>query len=336
MTTARTNNGSTAGEVVVVGSVNVDQVVTVGRHPLPGETLIGHGLTLLPGGKGANQAVAAAQLGATVRLIGRVGGDPQAAIATEYLTRAGVDLSAVHAVSGPTGLAIVTVADDGENSIIVIPGANAAMTDSVVADSADVISAAAVVVLQGEIPASGIEAAVRLATGRVVFNLAPVIDLAAAVILRADPLVVNEHEAALVLLQLQRTGIAPTGSEAADAAANADQPAVADPAPDADEIAVARLRALGLRSVVLTRGAAGAICADASGTCSVPAPVVTAVDSSGAGDAFVGALSARLAGGSALLEAVQFAVRVGAFAVQGRGTQPSYPTTADALPAVNA
>jgi ribokinase len=303
-----------ASTVVVVGSVNVDQLITIDRHPLPGETLIGTSMTLLPGGKGANQAVAAAQLGATVRLVGAVGRDSQAEVATGLLTSAGVDLAALRTVPGPTGLALVTVADDGENTIVVIPGANATMGAEAVQASADVIAAAAVVVLQGEIPAAGIVAAARLATGRVVLNLAPVIDLDAAAIKRADPLVVNEHEAALVLAQVEPGSVIPTD----------------------DAELVDRLREWGVASVVLTRGAKGAICADRDGTHSVASPTVVAVDSSGAGDAFVGALSAQLAAGATLLDAVRLAVRVGAFAVQGRGTQTSYPSADDELPMVRA
>jgi ribokinase len=298
--------------VVVVGSINVDQLITIGRHPRPGETLIGTSMEFLPGGKGANQAVAAAQLGATVHLVGAVGRDAQAEVATAILTRAGVGLSAVHTVDGPTGLALVTVADDGENTIVVIPGANALMGADAVAASADIIAAAAVVVLQGEIPAVAIEAAARLATGRVVLNLAPVIPVDPETIRRADPLVVNEHEAALVLAQVDPGGVVPSE----------------------DAGLVARLREWGVASVVLTRGAKGAICSDADGTTDVPSPAVSAVDSSGAGDAFVGALSAKLSAGESLPDAARFAVRVGAFAVRGRGTQTSYPTLADALPEV--
>ena len=300
--------------VVVVGSINVDQLITIERHPAPGETLIGTSMEFLPGGKGANQAVAAAQLGAAVLMIGAVGRDSQAEIATALLSRAGVELAGVGTVDGPTGLALVTVDRAGENTIVVIPGANASVGAEVVREQGDAIARAAVVVLQGEIPADGIEAATRLATGRVVLNLAPVIPVGAAVIRRANPLIVNEHEAALVLAQLTPEA----------------------PVPTLDEELVQRLRAWGVASVVLTRGAKGAICSDADGTTSVASPRVTAVDSSGAGDAFVGALAARLAAGETLLDAVRFAVRVGAFAVQSRGTQTSYPTLNDVLPVVSA
>lgn len=309
------SSGKTAtGRVVVVGSINVDQLIRVDRHPLPGETLIGTGMEFLPGGKGANQAVAAGLLGARVSMVGAVGRDAQAEIAARILTTAGVDLTTVQTVDGPTGLALVSVDNAGENTIVVIPGANSAMDADAVRTAAGIIAGAAVVVLQGEIPASGIAEAARLATGRVVLNLAPVIELDTATIRRADPLVVNEHEAALVLAQLEPTSEIPT---------------------DDGEL-VARLRDWGIASVVLTRGAKGAIASDEHGTNSVASPSVSAVDSSGAGDAFVGALSTELAAGASLLDAVRLAVRVGAFAVQGRGTQTSYPSLSDELPTVDA
>jgi ribokinase len=300
-----------AGLVVVVGSINVDLLINVDRHPVPGETLIGRGMTVLPGGKGANQAVAAAQMGAAVSMVGAVGRDTQAANATSILESVGVDIEMVHSVDGPTGLALITVADGGENVIVVIPGANAAMGAEAVERCESLISKAAVVVLQGEIPASGIVAATQLATGRVVLNLAPVIALDPSAIKRADPLVLNEHEATLAWAQMSPDTVLPA----------------------TDEEVVALIRAWGVKSVVLTRGAQGAICADDSGTHNVPAPKVIPTDTSGAGDAFVGALSARLAAGETLLDAVRLAVRVGAFAVQKRGTQPSYPTLNDELPA---
>ena len=296
--------------MVVVGSINVDQVITVNRIPLAGETLIGSTLRLLPGGKGANQAVAAALRGAPTMLIGAVGDDAYAETAIAMLTPSGVDASHLDVAAGPTGLAFITVDSAGENMIVVVPGANAAVDEAAVLRHRDVIAAAAVVVLQGEIAASGTAAAARLATGRVVLNLAPVIELDHAIVALADPLVVNEHEASLLLAQL--TGEPQNSFDDAEL--------------------VSRLRAWGIPSVVLTRGAQGAICSDATGTASVPSPKVVAVDSSGAGDAFVGALSAALASGAELLAAVRQAVRVGAYAVQSSGTQPSYPGLTDTLP----
>lgn len=311
-----------AGTVVVVGSINVDQVVTVDRLPLPGETLIGSSMTLSPGGKGANQAVAAARRGARTVMIGAVGDDGRADDALPYLRSSGVDVSGVDTVPGPTGLAIVSVGGDSENTIVVVPGANGAVSASFVDGHAGALAEAAVVVLQGEIPVDGIAAAVQHAGGRVVFNLAPVIDVPSDVVKAADPLVVNEHEGRLLLAAW---GASASDSQATDEEARVD-----------DESVVASLRAQGVTSVVMTRGAAGAIVSDASGTVLVASPKVAAVDSSGAGDAFVGALAAGLAAGASLLEAAQDAVRVGAFSVTGVGTQASYPTLEDELPAAAA
>lgn len=296
----------------MVGSINVDQVVRVHRHPVPGETLLGRGLSLLPGGKGANQAVAAARLGADVSMVGAVGSDDTAALATTLLREAGVDLQAVLTVEGPTGLAVITVSDDGENTIVVIPGANGSVNAEAVRASARLLAEAAVVVLQGEIPVDGIAEAARLATRRVLLNLAPVVELDADIIRAGNPLVVNEHEGAHVLAQLD--------PEAAVTVSD-------------DELVMA-LRAQGIASVVLTRGALGAICSDGDGTFHVPAPTVQALDTTGAGDAFVGALSARLAAGESLRDASAFAARVGAFAVQGHGAQGSYALATDVLPEV--
>jgi ribokinase len=303
------------GTVVVVGSLNVDQVVTVDQHPSPGETLVATSFALLPGGKGANQAVAAARRGAPTVMVGSVGRDGAAQLATSLLAGSGVDVTHVRAVDAPTGLATVTVDQSGENTIVVVPGANTATDREALRASATVVASAAVVVLQGEIPADGIAAAAELATGRVLLNLAPVVPVDRTVVLSADPLVVNEHEAALVLAQLDPGTGEPT-----------DEPTLVD-----------ALRALGVRSVVVTLGSRGALVADGSDEIvTVPSPRVTAVDSSGAGDAFVGALAAELAAGASLLDAARQAVRVGAFAVQGVGTQPSYPTLDDVLPRVEA
>jgi len=308
------------GTVVVVGSLNVDQVVTVDRHPAPGETLVATSFALLPGGKGANQAVAAARRGAPTVMVGSVGRDGAAQVATSLLADSGVDVTHVRAVDVPTGLATVTVDRTGENTIVVVPGANASTGAEAVLAASDTVASAAVVVLQGEVPADGIAAAATAATGRVLLNLAPVVPVGRQVVLAADPLVVNEHEAALVLAQLVPGSAVPT-----------------------DEAAlVGALRSLGIRSVVVTLGARGALVSDGEHddagarpvVVAVPSPRVTAVDSSGAGDAFVGALAAGLAAGDTLLGAARQAVRVGAFAVQGVGTQPSYPTLDDELPQV--
>lgn len=298
------------GTIVVVGSVNVDLLAQVQRHPRPGETLHGTGGQMLPGGKGANQAVAAARLGARVAMVGAVGTDVQAEAALSALREAGVDLGHVAEIEGPTGLAIVTVAEDGENSIVVIAGANDAMDGARVRDAAEVISAARIVVCQGEIPRDGIEALPALVTGRFLHNPAPVMELDPAVLRASDPLVVNQHEAGLVLAQLTPDLEAPEDPEAV----------------------IGALRSAGIPSAVLTLGADGSLVADQGGVRRIPPAPVEAVDTTGSGDAFIGALALGLARDDDLATAARLASRVGAFAATGEGAQPSYPTAADALP----
>ena len=300
------------GTIVVVGSVNVDLLAQVQRHPRPGETLHGTGGQMLPGGKGANQAVAAARLGARVAMVGAVGSDVQAEAALSALREAGVDLGHVAEIEGPTGLAIVTVAEDGENSIVVIAGANDAMDAGRVRAAAEVISAARIVVCQGEIPRDGIEALPALVTGRFLHNPAPVMELDPAVLRASDPLVVNQHEAGLVLAQL----------------------APDEDAPEDPEQILRALLATGIPSAVLTLGADGSLVADQAGVRRIPPAPVEAVDTTGSGDAFIGALALGLARGDDLATAARLASRVGAFAATGEGAQPSYPTAADELPAL--
>ncbi|MDP9851592.1 ribokinase [Corynebacterium lowii] len=298
-------------KVVVVGSINADLTVHVHRHPHPGETLAGSGGEISAGGKGANQAVAAALQDAEVALIGAVGGDAYARPATEYLRSSGVDLAAVAEVEGPTGLAVITVSADGENSIIVVPGANAAVNSEYVGGHAATIKEAAVLLLQGEIPAEGFARAIDSAgeNTRVVVNLAPVVPVPREALVQADPLVANEHEAGLILEQLG----SPSTSE--------------DPADLARDL----LRA-GFASVVLTLGAKGALVAQGQEVTPIPTPTITPVDTTGAGDAFAGALAARLARGSSLIDAAHHAARVGAYAATGHGAQASYPGMEDELP----
>ncbi|MCT2288433.1 ribokinase [Corynebacterium sanguinis] len=295
--------------VTVVGSINADLVVEVDRHPRPGETLLGSGGEVSAGGKGANQAVACAKLGTQVCMVGAVGTDAYAEEALKYLRTSGVELSDVSAVDGPTGLAVITVDSSGENTIVVVSGANAQVDGGFVDARRGAVEGAEVVVVQGEIPASGFSAAVQLATGRVVVNLAPVIDVERADLLRADPLVANEHEAGLILTQLGEL-----------------QP------PATEEEMAAVLLAQGFASVVITRGAGGAVVGHGDTITPIPAPRVEAIDTTGAGDAFVGALAARLAHGASLIDASAYASRVAALSTTRRGTQSAYPTAADELP----
>ncbi|WP_242511379.1 ribokinase [Pengzhenrongella frigida] len=313
-------------DVVVVGSTNVDLVLTVARHPRPGETLIGGSGELFAGGKGANQAVAAARLGARTAMVGAVGGDPNAAVALSELTAADVDLEAMARVPGPTGLAVVTLADDGENTIVVVPGANAAVTPAVVEAARAVVGGARICLLQAEIPLEAVTRAAAIAAAedvRVVLNLAPACQLPIATLRLADPLVVNEHEVALLLGWLR----AEDGPSPAPAVTGG------TPATHAEALAAARaLRAYGVRSVVVTLGRLGAVGIGADGEWSLPARTVPVRDTTGAGDAFVGALAAALAAGHPLADAAATATGVAAFSVQRLGAQASYPWKDDPLP----
>ena len=286
--------------VVVVGSANADLVVALERRPAAGETVLGGDLRTLPGGKGANQAVAAARLGVVTAFVGRLGDDANGALLRSSLLAAGVDVAGVRTDAAPTGVAVVLVTPDGDNSIVVAPGANGRVT---AADARqDVVAGAAVLLLQREIDPTASLAAALHCRGRVVLNLAPSGPVPAELLARADVLVVNEHEAADLL----------DGEHLPPARA------------------AERLRALGPATVVVTLGSAGAIAVDGDGTVhQVAARAVTAVDTTGAGDAFTGALAWRLAAGDDLGAALATAVRVGTLAVTLPGAQPSFPTAAD-------
>lgn len=226
----------------------------------------------------------------------------------KHLKESGVDLADVAEVDDTTGLAIITVSDDGENTIVVIPGANAHVDSHFVAERSATIAQAEFVLLQGEIPADGFAAAVAAAKGRVIVNLAPVIEVDKNALLAADPLLANEHEAGLILDQL--------GVQAAS---------------DAPKDLAQALIDAGFNSVVLTLGAQGALVAADKELIDIPTPKVTAVDTTGAGDAFAGALCARLLEGDDLVQAASFAARVGATSTLKNGAQASYPQPSDVL-----
>ncbi|TDC59418.1 ribokinase [Actinomadura sp. GC306] len=296
-----TGERSRSREVVVVGSVNADLVVGVDRRPAPGETVLGSDLATLPGGKGANQAVAAARLGGRVGIVGRIGDDGHGELLRGALAADGVDLAHLTVTGGaPSGVALITVGPDGDNSIIVSPGANARLTPDDVAAAREMIAGASVVSCQLEVPLPAVEAAGRAADaagGRFVLNLSPPAPVPGELLGRCDPLVVNEHEAAFLL----------------------------GGARERPEDAAAALVRSGARSVVVTLGAAGVVVADGEGTAAIPSPKTDAVDTTGAGDAFTAALCLRLARGDTLLDAARYATRVGAAAVRRRGAQSSYP-----------
>ncbi|MFI5770289.1 ribokinase [Streptomyces sp. NPDC051658] len=295
-------------DLLVVGSANADLVVGVERRPAPGETVLGSDLAVHPGGKGGNQAVAAARLGARTALLARVGDDAHGRLLLDAQRAAGVDTAGVLVGGAPTGVALITVDPSGDNSIVVSPGANARLTPEDIRAAGPLFGAARVVSVQLEIPLETVaEVAGAMSPGtRLVLNPSPPAPLPGHVLAACDPLVVNEHEARYML---------------GEAAGSTPQ-----------EWARALL-AFGPRSVVITLGAAGALVADRRSGDAVPVPgiEVAAVDTTGAGDAFTAALAWRLGLGEELAEAAAFAVRVGTAAVTRQGAQASFPT-AEELP----
>ncbi|MHB9753681.1 ribokinase [Streptomyces sp. BYX5S] len=288
-------------DLLVVGSANADLVVGVERRPAAGETVLGSDLALHPGGKGANQAVAAAKLGARTALLARVGDDAHGELLRGSLEAAGVDTSGVLVGGAPTGVALITVDPSGDNSIVVSPGANGRLTPEDVRAAGELFANARVVSMMLEIPLETVaEVARSLPDGaRLVLNPSPPAPLPDEVLAVCDPLIVNEHEAKVI-----------AGTDLGD-----------DP-----EDWARQLLALGPRSVVVTLGSEGALVADASGAQRVPAVKVKAVDTTGAGDAFTAALAWRLGTGEPLADAAAYAAKVGAAAVTKEGAQASYPT----------
>jgi ribokinase len=312
-----------AAGLTVLGSLNMDISVTVASLPAPGATVLGGAAVVAPGGKGANQAVAAARLGVeaglSVRMVGCVGDDDFGRTLRAALAAEGVDDGAVRTVAGlPTGIAMITVDRAGENTIAVAPGANREVGPAEVAAAGG--NAAEVLVISAEIPVSAIRAALDPDSGADsgaaapaairVLNLAPAppeaVELVAA---HPDWLVVNESEAAAVLGR-PVTGLAGAARAAAD------------------------LVAAGARNAVVTAGAAGAAyCGPQDARLTVPGFKVHAVDSVGAGDTFVGALAVALAAGVRPADAVTAAAAAGATAATRPGTQSGMPRPADILAA---
>jgi ribokinase len=269
--------------ITVVGSINVDMVATAPSLPRAGETVTGAVLARHPGGKGANQALAARRLGAEVALIGAVGEGPLSDEALVLLEEAGVDLTGVGSAEGtPTGVALIAVDPSGENQIVVASGANDQVRPEHLPARID-----DPLIVQLELPVETVEAAVGRATGFVCANLAPARPVSEALLRRCDLIVVNETEAAFYGDALHSGG----------------------------------------GQVVITRGAEGAsLYKRGAVVAEVGAPLVEAVDATGAGDAFVGAITVALLEGQAVEAALRFACAAGALAATVAGAQPSLPT----------
>ncbi len=294
--------------VVVLGSLNMDLVVSLTRLPRSGETVIGDRLQRFPGGKGANQAVAAARLGAQVAMVGRVGQD---SFGNELLSNLMSDGVAIEGVerdpNEPTGAALILVEEGGENMIAVARGAGRVVGEADADRATRALQERDVLLLQLEIPLAAVVAAAQAAKAagaRVILNAAPAAPLPASLLSQLEVLVVNELETEPLL-----------GRPAADLK-------------DAEQ-AARTVVALGALSAVVTLGAAGAVLAQGESIHRVEPQRVHAVDATGAGDAFVGALAAALAAGAALTEAAELAGAAGAAAVTKPGAQASLPRPED-------
>ena len=284
--------------VVVFGSINLDLVARVARIPAPGETLAGHSFKTVPGGKGANQALAASRAGAQVKMFGAVGRDAFAAKALANLEASGVDLSGVIAVDTPTGVALIHVDARGENAITVIAGANGEARAAQVPDEA--LGPTSTLVLQLEVPLVEVARLARRAHGaRVILNAAPAATLPDDLLHRVGILIVNETEAAIVGAKL---GLPTTPDQFAVAAATRYQ-----------------------CTVVVTLGPRGAIAVHGDARVAVAAPPTGVVDTTGAGDALVGAFAAALDRGAPLRQALAEGVAAGSLACTGRGAQAALP-----------
>ena len=290
--------------IVVFGSINLDIVTHVPRIPGPGETVIGPSYARIPGGKGANQALAARRAGAEVRLVGATGSDEFADAALSLLRADGVDLTGVVGSSKPTGAAFISIDAAGQNAITVAGGANAAAAGAQVEQLA--LSSSDILMLQREVPDAECELAARAARAkgaRVLLNLAPSGAISDSYLGEIDVLIVNEHEAADLAAGLGRSG------DYADLAAH-----------------LAERHAI---STVVTLGADGAFGWDGGVSHRAPARPVVVVDTTAAGDTFAGAFAAALEAGMTFADALSRGVVAGSLAVTRHGAQPSIPTTAE-------
>lgn len=290
--------------VVVIGSLNMDLVMRTPRVPVGGETLHGHEFSTLPGGKGANQAVACARLGAKVAMIGQVGNDGFGTTLRDGLAADGIDTSGVLQTSAVgTGVAMILVEDIGQNRIVLAAGANGALTPADIDAHAARIGGAAMLVLQLEVPMPVVQRAIGIAHAAgvpVLLNPGPASPLPEAVWSQIDILVPNESEATLL------SGVEVSDVTSAYAAAKV-------------------FRQRGVKCVLITLGANGVAVSDDAGERHLPAHVVKAVDTTAAGDTFIGGLSAGLVEGLAMDDAVALGQRASALCVTRHGAQPSIP-----------
>ncbi|WP_176134695.1 ribokinase [Paraburkholderia atlantica] len=304
----RTRDEHSSGRIVVVGSANMDLVVHAERLPARGETLLGGAFATFAGGKGANQAVAAARLGASVAMLGCVGRDEFGAQLRDGLQHEHIDTAHLHTVDDTSsGIAVITVAADGANTIVVSPGANAALMPNHIDAAAAGIAAAGMLICQLEVPLDAVAHAISLAARfgtPVLLNPAPAQALPDALYEQTSFLILNESEAALL------TDVA------------VDSPASA-------REAATRLRAKGVETVIVTLGAEGVWYATTGEEGHLPALRVDAIDTTAAGDTFVGGFAAERVRGASIRDAIDFAQRAAALSVTREGAQASIPTQAE-------
>lgn len=288
--------------ILVIGSSNTDMTVRSATLPKPGETVLGGDFRMGPGGKGANQAVAARLLGGEVTFVCKLGRDMFGEGASKHYESCGLDTSKILWSDKPSGVALITVDSKAENSIVVASGANADMTVSDIDSVADIIKSSGILLLQLEIPMDAVVHAAEIAYNagvQVVLNPAPAAVLPAELLKCVSILIPNETEASAI------SGIDINNFETAAAAAE-------------------RLKGMGVREVIITMGSRGSVVCD--GDCTfVPAVKVNAVDTTAAGDTFCGGVCVALSEGKDLLEAVKFATAASSIAVQRHGAQDSIP-----------
>ncbi len=302
-----------SNRVVVVGSLNQDLVVGLQRMPLPGETVFGDSLERHAGGKGLNQAVAAARVGAPVTMVGSVSADSAGDFLLRVVEDEGIDDSQISRVDGLAGTAVIEVDRDGANRIIVIPGANATVNADQVREALGAIPDIGTILTQGEVPADAVMAAMevgRARGARTVLNPSPVQDYPDALYRLVDIAIPNEHEIELI-----------TGHETRTAA---------------DATRSARMLAeRGVGTVIVTRGAQGSVWSTLTKSGSAGSFAIRAIDTVAAGDAFCGVVSAALAEGKSLTEALRWGSAAGALAATRAGAVPSLPTRDEVEELVN-
>ena len=293
-------------DIVVVGSCNLDLVVNVDNIPQVGQTVLGGDLKRIPGGKGANQAVAASRLGKSVAMIGRIGDDENGKFLQANLEDNGVNTEYLLKTPDiPTGVALISVQDDGDNAIVVSPGANGKLSPEDIA-AASPIAGARVVLLQAEIPIETVVATARVAEGTVIWNPAPAPSESVPLELLdlVDVLIPNQTELELI-----------GGNRKVDTLESISELAKTFPC----------------SSTIVTLGERGAVVVASNEAVHIPAPTISPLDTTGAGDSFCAAIAVSLVEGKDLVEAAQWAVQVGAATTLVAGAQPSLPTSEEVL-----